>query len=737
MTEPVLTPRQLQAIIDANGDCIKILDLDARLLSMNQGGQVVLEIDDVQQCQNVLLTTLWEGEDRAQLETALDAARAGQTRTFTGTARTFKGTPKWWTMTVSPLRDDDGHITHLLSTSRDITAQVTAEQARQAAHDQLEQQAHLLDQRVQQQTQALEERAAALDAFVTFTEAVGSDIDQISLAGQAVAAVQASLPDVSLAYYELDDAAAVWRGVVWSAEVSADVVAQMQAGVPLDAPDFAAAVRQGEPVFVDGWDSSDNSLSDAEEYGAAGFVPLLIGGEVRAIFAVGQLVAQQWTPREQAIIRAVGRGLNVALERAVQAQQVIRQRDDLNRHAQQLETLLQLTEDQGDVVDPLALIGRAQALVLDLLPPGFAAYYEAHGGLWRVRVQTGTVRSPALQAAMDAGFPVGGLPSFDLVARSGEPSFVDTYDTGADVDPEVAQGVAAHATLPLIIGGQLRGLFNVPLFESLSWTPADEAVLIATVQHLGVVVERLEHRAQLTRSNAELQTSNQELEAFTYSVSHDLRAPLRHMAGFAALALKEVRRGDAARAERHLGVVADAAHRMETLLDAVLVLSRAGRIALSMQTVSLQQVVDQVQRDVTLMHPDHAVTWTIEPLPIVQGDVMALQQAVRFLLDNAVKFSPGEARVHVWAEDRGDAWAVFVRDAGVGFDPLYAGKLFGAFQRLHTQQEFAGTGIGLATVKRIVMRHGGSVWADGRPGQGATFGFSLPKHVPQPSPGVP
>lgn len=155
-----------------------------------------------------------------------------------------------------------------------------------------------------------------------------------------------------------------------------------------------------------------------------------------------------------------------------------------------------------------------------------------------------------------------------------------------------------------------------------------------------------------------------------------------------------------------------------------------------MQNVPLQKLVDQVQRDVTLMHPDHPVTWAVGPLPIVQGDAVTLQQAMRCLLENAVKFSLGEARVHVWAEDRGEAWAVLVRDEGVGFDPLYAGKLFGAFQRLHTQQEFAGAGIGLATVKRIVTRHGGQVWADGRLGQGATFGFSLPKRVPPSSPVV-
>lgn len=723
---PLLTPRQLQDIIDANGDCIKVLDLDARLLSMNHGGLQAMEIPDVEQCQNVILTSFWEGENRAQLEAALDAARRGETRSFEGQARTFAGTPKWWAVTVSPLRDDQGRITHLLSTSRDITA-------RKVAQIQLQQQALVLEEQVRQQTQALEERNAALDAFVRFTEAVGTDLDQHHLAQQAAEVVQVHLSDVSVAYYELDAEAAVWRGVVWSGDVSPEVVAQMQAGIPLDAPDFAEAVRQGAPVFVGGWDAADNSLSEATAYGSAGFVPLLIQGEVRAIFAVGKRVAKQWPARDQAIVRAVVRGLTVAMERADQAQQLIQQRDDLNRRAQELETLLQLTEDQSGSPDAVALIKRAQGLVLELLPPGFAAYYEAQGGRWRLRAQTGSTRSAAVQSLMDAGFPVGQTPSFDQVAQTGQPAFVAAYDAGIDIapdlDPEVIRSVAAHATLPLVIGGQVRGLFNVPLFESRSWTAADQAVLRTVVQHLGVVIERLERSAQLVQSNTDLQASNQELEAFTYSVSHDLRTPVRHVEGFATLARKDLAKGDVGRTERHLGVVVEAAGRMNNLLDAMLTLSRAGRATLNIQPVPLERLVDEVRNDVTLRYPDQPVNWTIDPLPTVQGDPATLQQAVRHLLENAVKFSPGGAAVHVWAEEREREWAVFVRDRGMGFDPTYAGKLFGAFQRLHAQQEIAGTGIGLATVKRIVARHGGQVWAEGRVGEGATFGFSLPKLV--------
>lgn len=728
-SNPLLTPQQLQAVIDANGDCIKVLDLDARLLAMNLGGQQVMEIPDVQQCHNVLLTSWWEGDDRARLEAALEAARGGETRTFIGTARTFTGIPKWWQVTVSPLRDDRGQITHLLSTSRDITAQRLAEDARQAAQAQLEQQAQVLAQTVRQQTQEMDERATALDAFVHFTEAVGMETDLHRLAQQAVAVVQANVSDLSGVYYELDDADGLWRGVVWSDDLSPDIVQQIQAGVPLDAPDFAEAVRRREPVFVGGWDAADNSLSEAAAYGVAGFVPLLVENEVRALFAVGKQATTHWPDRDQAIVRAVARGLGLAMERAVQAQQLQQQRDDLNRRARELETLLQLTEDHSETPTPMALIKRAQTLVLELLPPGFAAYYEALGGRWRVRVQTGAIHSALLKTHMDAGFPVGHTPSFDRVAQTGEPSFVEVYDTGTDVDPAVAQGVAAHATLPLVVGGQVRGLFNVPMYETRSWTASDQAVLITAVHYLGAIVERMERSHQLVRSNTELQAANQELEAFTYSVSHDLRTPVRHVAGFASLARREAARGDHARMERHLDVVVEAAGRMDALLDAMLTLSRAGRAVLAPQTVPLQRLVEQAQNDATLRFPERSVQWTVDPLPTVQGDVATLLQVFRQLLENAVKFSPGQAEVHVWAEERAQDWAIFVRDRGVGFDPQYAGKLFRAFQRLHHPEDFAGAGIGLATVKRIVARHGGHVWAEGCVGQGATFGFSVPKTI--------
>jgi len=213
---------------------------------------------------------------------------------------------------------------------------------------------------------------------------------------------------------------------------------------------------------VDGWDAQRNALPSAVSYGVAGLIPVLIGGRLQALFTVGKQATARWTAQERAIVRAVGRGLGVALERAVQAQVLVQQRDDLDRRAQQLETLLHLTEDQGEAPDAFTLIRRAQALMLRLLPAGFAAYYEAQGGWWRLRVQTGEARSAAMQALLDGGFPVGGTPSFDQVARTREPAFVALYDARIDVDSEVAPDVQAHATLPLMVGGRFGGCSTFP-----------------------------------------------------------------------------------------------------------------------------------------------------------------------------------------------------------------------------------------------------------------------------------
>jgi len=237
------------------------------------------------------------------------------------------------------------------------------------------------------------------------------------------------------------------------------------------------------------------------------------------------------------------------------------------------------------------------------------------------------------------------------------------------------------------------------------------------------VAEELQSRGEL------LQASNKELEAFSYSVSHDLRAPLRHIDGYAALLSKAAGEALNDKARRYLQTISDSAKQMGQLIDDLLVFSRMGRQDMLHTTVNLDQLVKAVLHDLRLDLQGRTISWTMHPLPNVSGDPAMLRQVFVNLISNAMKFTAtrSEAKIEIGAVRRSSVEAeVFVRDNGVGFDMQYVSKLFGVFQRLHRNDEFEGTGIGLANVRRIIHRHGGRTWAEGVPNQGATFYFSLP-----------
>jgi signal transduction histidine kinase len=264
-----------------------------------------------------------------------------------------------------------------------------------------------------------------------------------------------------------------------------------------------------------------------------------------------------------------------------------------------------------------------------------------------------------------------------------------------------------------------------------------ESDLRAARDHLQVEVEERKRREdeirklnnELAKRARDLETSNNELESFAYSVSHDLRAPLRHVVGYSELLQKQASTSLDEKSRRFMHTILESSKRMGNLIDDLLAFSRIGRAETKKTPVSLDQLVKEDVAEIGQDTTGRDIAWRIHPLPVCYGDRSMLKLVIGNLLSNAVKFTRmrAHAEIEIGCVDGEDEVEVFVRDNGAGFNMQYIDKLFGVFQRLHLPEEFEGTGIGLATVRRIIHRHGGEVRAEGGVDQGATFYFSLPK----------
>ena len=293
-------------------------------------------------------------------------------------------------------------------------------------------------------------------------------------------------------------------------------------------------------------------------------------------------------------------------------------------------------------------------------------------------------------------------------------------------DLEVTQDIAGEKRTMLINARPFPG------------AAGEKLILVAAKD----VTARKRSEEQISRLNQELalrvdQTTavNQELEAFSYSVSHDLRAPLRHITGFGDMLATHLAQNEDPKTQRYLKYIRESANQMGTLIDDLLVFSRMGRTEMTSQEIEMSEQVAEVIRHFGLETEGRQIDFCVDPLPSVKGDPAMMRLVWMNLIGNAIKYSRqrDRARIEIGSKPSDMPERIyFVRDNGVGFNMKYVHKLFGVFQRLHQADEYEGTGIGLANVRRIVQRHGGKVWAQGYVDQGATFYFSIPLEPPPP-----
>jgi light-regulated signal transduction histidine kinase (bacteriophytochrome) len=251
------------------------------------------------------------------------------------------------------------------------------------------------------------------------------------------------------------------------------------------------------------------------------------------------------------------------------------------------------------------------------------------------------------------------------------------------------------------------------------------SLLKETKRYAAELEERVRQRTAL------LEASNKELEAFSYSVSHDLRAPLRHISGFADMMAKEVSGKITEKADHYLDTINDSAKKMGVLIDNLLNFSRTGRAEMMKSSFNMNKLVEEALLQLKPSIEHRNINWNIAALPKVFGDYNLLRLVWVNLLENAIKYTRTrkKAVINIAYSEDNEEYVFIISDNGVGFDMQYAAKLFGVFQRLHSSAAFEGTGIGLANVRRIILKHGGRTWAEAELEKGAAFYFSLPKKL--------
>ncbi len=671
------TQRRLTSILEATTDFVGSADVSGRLIYLNRAGRQMLGIGLDEDISNLTIPDVIAESERERVMTEVipllmrDGVWSGETafRSRDGLEIPF------WLVGIAG-KKPDGTVESLSTIARDFREPKRAE-------------AEILRRNRELSVLYTISRAAAqsLDLEQTLDNALEATLAALEIEAGGLLLLEPGGETLTLRVHRglSEEFIKATQSVGIGEGLSGRAVAEKTLMV-LDVPDYPPG--RLSPLVI------------REGYQTMASAPLLSAGEVVGSMSLGTRRARAFPPEERDLLMTVGRILGSAVQNArlyEAVQHELAERRQIEARLQEAETryrsLFEQSPDGVLIVDPET----AQAIEFN---------DAAHSQLGYARDEFARLHTPDYEA-------------------SEKPE-----ETAAHIEKILRQGRDDFETVHRTKAGEIRNVLVTVQMIELSSRPYLYAVFhdITERKRAEAAIQTL--NADLERRAAELEAANKELEAFTYSVSHDLRAPLRHVIGFTDLLQAGAASGLDEKSRRYLTTITQSAKRMGMLIDDLLAFSRVGRAEMESGAVNLEQTVQEALRELRPEIEGRDIVWKIAPLPEVRGDSSMLRLAWVNLIANAVKYTRTRTRaeIEIGCDSGQDHETVFfIRDNGVGFDMKYVDKLFGVFQRLHRASEFEGTGIGLANVRRIVHRHGGRTWAEGAVEGGATFYFSLPQ----------
>lgn len=597
----------------------------------------------------------------------------------------------WVQLTVHPIRDEDGTIQRFQSVAVDISERKQMEATLHATHETLE-------QRVAARTQELEAANEALRDEVRQRKAV-----------QEQQARQVAAMDAAQAGISIHDAGGTFRYAnnahahIYGYDTASDLVGQS----------WRMLYSEAEQAYI------ETEVFPAVQKNGQW------AGEL-----TGRKKNGETFPVYLTLTKLDSGGLTCTCEDISDRK---RREQQLKMYTQRLEVLRDIDQSILEARSPQAIAQAAMKRLHRLVPCSRSsiALFDKNAG-------QGTVLARYSQGAstLDTGqtLPLEHFETGPDVSEAGAyvVNNLDAIRQTPLIEALKEEGITAFMAVPMEIDDTTIGLVNVGTNTQHRFKREEQRILKEVTDQLTIAIRQaqlLEQVQQQTeRLEQRVEERTKELESFTYSVSHDLRTPLRAVDGFAKLLMDSHADQLDDEGQRLLNVIYESAQRMGQLIDDLLALSRLGRREMRQCTVDMEAVAHDVTQELARSYPHAPESVTIEALPPASGDQAMLRQVLSNLISNALKFTSEstDPQVQVGVRAKQDMLTYYVHDNGAGFDMDYADKLFGVFQRLHDDDEFEGTGVGLAIVERVIRRHNGRVWAEGEEGCGATFYFTLP-----------